>query len=398
MIKRILAAVLSACVLALSMSGCQGNNGSSSQPDAVQTSAEPQSNDEQKQSESVRLMAVGDNLIHSSIYEQAKERGSGSYDFDYAYSHVEDIIKLADLPIINQETVIAPIYEPSDYPCFNSPSELGQKMIDLGFKAFNHSNNHILDKGESGVRSLLKYWAKKRKKYDIVNTGIYKNKKDLNTVKTLTVNGVVFSFIGITQHTNGISLPDDSKLQLIYTDQEDVIKDQIKRAKAESDVVIMNAHWGTEDSHTVTDDQRALAKKMVKWGVDIIIGTHPHVLQEIEMLKKPDGTKAPVIYSLGNFISAQSDVDNLIGGIADMTVTKDFESGKVTVSNLKLMPVITHYESGFKNVRIYPYYEYTSELASSHGVRNYHSEFSYSYITQLSKSIIGKKYFSKNLD
>ena len=349
-----------------------------------------------KQPASVRVMAAGDNLIHSSIYKQAKQ-SDGSYNFDYAYSHIEDVIKLADLPILNQETVIAPIYEPSDYPCFNSPPELGQKMIDLGFKAFNHSNNHILDKGESGVKSLLKYWANKRKKYDIVNTGIYKNEKDLNTVKTLTVGGIKFSFIGITQHTNGLSLPENSNLRLIYTDEEDVIKDQIQRAKAESDVVVMNAHWGTEDSHVVTDDQRRLAKKMVKWGVDIIIGTHPHVLQEIEMLNKPDGTKAPVIYSLGNFISAQSDTDNMIGGIADMTVTKDFASGKVTVSGLKMMPVITHYDSGFSNIRNYPYSEYSSSLASSHGVRNYHSEFSYDYITRLSKNILGKKYFAKEL-
>lgn len=402
--KKLTALLLAACMLlSLPLAGCKKQNDEavatgggvniSSQSESSKASGEAGI----KQPATVRVMAVGDNLIHSSIYKQAKQRGGKSYDFDYAYSHVEDIIKLAELPIINQETVIAPDYEPSDYPCFNSPPELGQKMIDLGFRAFNHANNHILDVGTGGVKSLLKYWAGKRKKYDIVNTGIYKNENDLNAVKKLTVGGITFSFIGITQHTNGISLPGDSELEVIYTDEEKLIKSQIKRAKAESDVVVMNAHWGTEDSHEVTANQRSLAEKMVGWGADIIIGTHPHVLQKIEMLKKPDGSKAPVIYSLGNFISAQSDVDNMIGGIADMNVTKDFETGKVTVSGLKILPVITHYDSGFSDIRNYPYNEYNASLAASHGINAYHSGFTFEYITNLVNNVVGKKYFAKEL-
>lgn len=396
--RKIISFILALTFLTFCLSGCNNAKKSSVATDAqVSESISNTSSQETKKPTTARVLAVGDNLIHSSIYNQAKARGGDKYDFDFAYKNVENIISLADLPIINQETVIAPIYEPSDYPCFNSPPELGQKMIDLGFKAYNHSNNHILDKGVTGVESLFKYWANKRKKNDIVNTGVYKNKKDLNTVKKLTINDIVFSFIGATQHTNGIKLPNNTDIKVIYTDDEKTIKNQIELAKAESDVVVMNIHWGTENSHTVTEAQKTLAKKMVKWGADIIIGTHPHVLQSVDMIKKPDGSKAPVFYSLGNFISAQSAAPNMIGGIASMNVTKDYSTNTISISDVEFMPIINHYSSGYKNIQIYPYYMYNESLANSHGVRYHDSRFSYQYIEQVVKNNIGKKYLVKKL-
>lgn len=395
--RKIIAILVSLSILLLSFVGCSNKSVATDaqvESDSTKTSSVEEITPEPT---SVRVLAAGDNLIHSSIYKQAKERGGDNYDFDFAYEKVEDMIALGELAVLNQETVIAPDYEPSDYPCFNSPKELAKKMISLGFNAFNHSNNHILDKGTSGVKSCMEYWEKLRKKNDIVNTGVYADQEDLDTVKTLTVNDIKFSFIGATQHTNGISLPSDTDIKVIYTDDEDEIERLIKRADKESDVVVMNVHWGTEDSHIVTDGQRNLAKKMVKWGADIIIGTHPHVLQEVQMLKNEDGKKVPVIYSLGNFISAQSEAPNMIGGIAAMNVTKDYATNEVTVSDLEFMPVITHYSYGFKNIQTYPYYLYSESLASSHGVRNYDSRFSYSYINDVVKDTVGKKYFVEKL-
>ncbi len=328
----------------------------------------------------VRFLAAGDNLIHSSIYEQAKRRSTnGGYDFSYAYAHIADYIAAADVAVLNQETVIDPSKEPSSYPTFNSPPELGEEMLKIGFDVFNLANNHILDKGVNSVLAELDYW----KERNAVVCGAYRNDEDLNTVHTLTAKGVTFSFIGVTEMTNGISLPDNTDVRLIYTENEPLIEDQIKRAKENSDVVIVNCHMGTEDSHVVTDAQQALYEKMVEWGADVIIGNHPHVLQKVEYMIKPDGGQALVIYCLGNFISAQSNAPNLIGGLMDFDITYDPAEEKATVSYANLIPTVTHYDSGYSDIRLYPLSEYTDELASRHGVRARNSSFSLSYIQSL---------------
>lgn len=388
--KRVAALLLSCALLVGALSGCaQKDTGTG----AVPAGGEPEQTSSQapvvKEPSTVRLMSAGDNLIHSSIYKQAKARGTnGSYDFSYAYKNIADIIAQADLPVINQETVIAPIYEPSDYPCFNSPPELGDEMLKLGFKVFNHANNHILDKGTKGTLSCLNdFWAKRPQ---ALVTGAYRDEEDLNTVKTMTVKDITFSFIGITEHTNGIKLPKDTPVRLIYTENEELIKKQIEAAREKSDCVVVFAHWGVEGTHTVAQRQKDLAKKMVDWGADIILGTHPHVLQSIEMLKKPDGTDAPVIYSLGNFISAQSEAPNMIGGILDLKVTKNFETDSITVSDVKLIPTITQYESRYSNIRIIPWASYTKQLADQHGVKD--SRFTYDYIQKTLDSVIGEEY------
>ena len=387
--------LLCVCFMLISVVGCNSSTvQTGGQPENDLSSSEIREKDEFT---SARVMAVGDNLIHKSIYNQANERAGGKgYDFEYAYKNMEQVIKLADLPIINQETVIAPDYEPSDYPCFNSPKQLAIHLIKMGFKAFNHANNHILDKGVGGLKSQFEYWDKLKNRHDIVDTGIYKNQQDLSKPKLLTVNDIVFSFIGATDHTNGISLPDDTDIKLILTSNEAEIKRQIQIASESSDVVVMNVHWGTEDSHVITDSQRRLAHKMANWGADIIIGTHPHVIQSFELINGKDNTKVPCIYSLGNFISAQSEAPNMIGGLLDMTVTKNLSNGKITISDYGFLPLINHYDAGFKNIRIYPYYMYSENLADSHGVRAYDSRFDYDFINQTIKDNIKNRYVIKD--
>ncbi|MDF2568011.1 MAG: CapA family protein, partial [Oscillospiraceae bacterium] len=235
------------------------------------------------------------------------------------------------------------------------------------------------------------YWKTQK---GVVATGAYKNQKDLDTVKKLKIKDITFSFVGITEHTNGINLPKDTDVKLIYSTNEGLIQSQIKKAKSQSDVAVVFIHWGTENSHIVTQSQKVLAKKMVGWGADVILGTHPHVLQPIEYLKKPNGKNALVIYSLGNFISAQSEAPNLIGGILDFEVTKEFNKNTIDIKDVKFIPTVTQYEGAYRNVRLYPMTMYTKELASKHGVRNFDSRFTYDFIKKTLDKYIGKKFLS----
>lgn len=336
----------------------------------------------------VRVTAAGDNLIHSSIYNQAHNRSEdGTYDFEYAYENIRTLI-CGDLNILNQETPICnDIFEPSTYPCFNSPTQLGDEMLSLGFNAFCHANNHILDKGMKGVEATLDYWSDK----DAVVYGAYRNEDDMNNIRTRNVNGINFSFVGFTEHTNGIRIPEDSDIKVIYTSDLETIEKQIKSARLQSDVVVVSVHWGVENSHIITDAQRELAQKMADWGADIIIGTHPHVIQNMDELTSSDGRNVLVVYSLGNFISAQNVGNRMIGGVLDFNVTKSFKNDSITIDEIKFIPVITHYDYGYSNIRVYPFSEYTREMASSHGVRS-NSHFDYDFILETLRNNVDEKY------
>ena len=340
----------------------------------------------------IRIKAVGDNLIHSSIYEQANQRAGGEgYDYSYAYEYVKDMFADADIASINQESIIAPMYAPSTYPMFNASPELGDLMLELGLDVFYLANHHSLAKGESGVFSSLDYWAERP---EAVTTGVYRNEEDYQDIRTITAKGVTFSFIGITELTNGLYLPQGSEAVVLMGSEEDKIEARIKAAREISDVCVVNIHWGNEYTHTPTDRQRYLAQKMSEWGADIIIGHHPHVIQPVEYIDRGDGSRTLVAYSLGNFISAQDRGARMIGGMLDLDVTKDFESDSISVTRCEFVPIITHYDRGFANNRLYPFSEYTEELADSHGVRAYSPEFSLDYIRETVRSVIDGEFLA----
>lgn len=341
-----------------------------------------------------RLMCAGDNLIHRSIYNQAHNRADGDgYDFSYAYEQVKEIISLSDIAFINQETLIDPEREPSTFPCFNSPTELLGEMKSLGFNVFNQATNHVLDQGEKGARRNLEYIKSK----NVLLTGLYESREAMLKPQTKSVNGITFSFVGFTQYLNGFRLASDSDLGLLSLDDKrftkeehyELMKKMIDNAKANSDVVCVSMHWQEEDITEPNSSQQEVMDKLMEFGADIVIGTGPHVLQPIEYRQNGDGDNALIIWSLGNFISCQDKTNNLLGGIADVVVKKDYDNNKITVESAKLIPTITHYTSGFSNVRIIPFKNYDESLADNHGVNS--SKFSYDYIDNFYKEMFGDK-------
>lgn len=337
----------------------------------------------------LRMLSVGDNLIHDGIYEQAKKRAGGNgYDFSYCYTRVKDTIAAADVATVNQETIVAKSYEPSGYPLFNSPQELGQAVVDTGFDVVNLANNHMLDKTSKGLAEAIDFWDGT----GLVRTGAYKDAQDLETVEYIEKNGLKIGLVGITQYTNGLVLPSDSPLKYILTSDEATIERKIKAAKAQCDVVLVNVHWGSEYTTTPSQDQRNLAKKMADWGANVIIGHHPHVLQPVEWIETGDGTRTLVAYSLGNFISQQSTAARVIGGMLRYDITKDFETDKVTVGNVRFETIVTHYVSGSHDVQIYPLSQYSDALAKKQATRIKQSDFSVAYIENFVKEVIPEEF------
>lgn len=349
---------------------------------------------ENKGISTARLMCAGDNLIHGSIYKQAKSRSNnGTYDFSYTYEGIKDIIALSDIAFLNQETIMDKDSEPSNYPMFNSPTELLDEMINVGFDVFNQATNHTMDKGLSGAKNDLELF---RSKNNIMLTGLRQTRDDLLKPQTVDVNGITFAFLGITEFLNGLRVPSDSDLGLLYltdsryTQQEqyNFIKQMIDNAKKASDVVCVSMHWQDENITQPDTSQVDIMDKLLEYGADIVIGTGPHVLQPIEFKENGDGEQALVIWSLGNLVSCQKQRNNLLGGIADITVNKDNATGKITISEASLIPTITHYNSNFGNVRIIPLVNYNEELASQHGTS---STFTYDYIVNFYNEMFGER-------
>ena len=332
----------------------------------------------------VSFTALGDNLIHSSIYKQAARRGAQSgtdYDFEYAYEGVADLIDSADITVLNQETLICGDdgFAPSTYPRFNSPEALGHYMAELGVDVFTIANNHTLDMGVNGLSACLDYYDEN----DMMRVGAYRDSADRENIRTMEANGVTVSFLSYTESLNGLSLPGDTSLEIGMLDLE-VIKSEIAAAKEISDICAVSLHWGLENSSEVQDYQRSAARELGEAGADIIIGNHPHVLREIEIFENSDGGDTICAYSLGNFISAQSVGTNLIGGVLDFEVTVT-EDGEPEIDGFELIPIVTHYDSNYSNVRLYKLSDYTPELAAAHGVRA-NSRFDYDYIIEYLKS------------
>lgn len=339
---------------------------------------------------SIDFLSVGDNLIHDGIYQQAQKRaGSNGYDFSYCYENIADDVKNADIATINQETVISKSNEPSGYPLFNSPHEVGDEIAKIGFDVVTMANNHMLDKGEKGLKEAIDYWDGKS---GITRTGAYKNKEDLNRVEYVEKNGLKIGLVSATQYTNGLSLPSDSELEIIYTSEEDIIKSKIEAAKKQCDMVLVNVHWGNEYQTEPTQGQRDLARKMARWGADVIIGHHPHVLEPIEFISKEDGTRTLVVYSLGNFISQQNTPLRVLGGMLKYRVTADKSTGGLTIDNVKLIPIVTHYVRGSDDVKIYKLSQYTDSLASRQASRLKCSDLSVDYFKRELAKIIDGKY------
>ncbi len=290
----------------------------------------------------VSFAAVGDNLIHDTVYEQAAARSSGGYDFTDAYDRIAHKIAQPDVAILNQETIISTEHNVSSYPMFNSPVEVGEEMLEIGFDVFNIATNHSLDCGEKGLISAINFWKSK----NAVTCGAYLNSDDMSTVPMNEVNGVKIAYLGFTDSTNGLSLPEDSEVILVRAKDESLLQQRIVEAKKQADAVIVSAHWGNEYTHEPTDYQRELAQKLASWGADVIIGTHPHVIQPVEYITNSDGRKTLVAYSLGNFISAQNRGPRMLGGMLNFEIVKNNTTGAIALENVKFSGVVTHFGYG----------------------------------------------------
>ena len=332
------------------------------------------------QNRRISVLCAGDNVIHPALYMEAKNRagaGTRSYNFLPMYADIADMVKGSDISFINQETLMAgdEKYGLSGYPMFNSPQDLAYELIDLGFDIVNMANNHMLDKGESGLRDTIDLYDSL--KDDVMMVGGYRDAADYDTLRFYDHEGFRIAVLSYTYGTNGLILPYGSELVVPYLD-EDTVSRQVRNAKENADLVFVSVHWGTENLLSVTDEQKNYASIMADAGADVIIGHHPHVIQPIEWIDRGDGKRTLCIYSLGNLVSEMALSINMIGCLVTFDIVVE-NGGDPFIDNVLFTPTVFHYGLNYFGTHLYLMEDYTEELAAKHGTRIYGSGPSYTY-------------------
>ena len=338
----------------------------------------------------VTLLAVGDNLIHIEIVQSGKQEDS-SYNFDHLYDEIKDEIIAADIAVVNQETILGgKDLSYSGYPAFNSPTEIGDALVEAGFDVVLHATNHTLDKGLRGVTNTFEHWDEYP---DITVLGINKTQEDRDKVPIIEKNGIKIAMLNYTYGLNGYKIPSDKPYLVNILDKEQMEADIIK-AHELADFVVVYPHWGTEYVYNPINTQRDLVDFYYELGVDLVIGTHPHVIQPVEWVTSESGHNMLVYYSLGNFLSYQKEPARMLGGIAHVTITKD--DSETYISDASITPIVTHYEHGPAdyNYGIYKLSEYSSDMGDIHGVSDIatQGDFSYEDALYTAKKVLGAWY------
>ena len=316
---------------------------------------------EEPKEKRMSLVAVGDVLIHGALYYEADKMNGvlydDLYDFNYMFTEMKPFLENYDLKYCNQETIIGgKNLGISHYPRFNSPDEIGDALMNLGFNMVSLANNHTLDKGEEGILYSVDYWKNK----NIVFSGQSSSYEERNDIKVYEKNGIKYAFLAYTDTTNGLEVP-YGKDYLVHVYSDERAKSDIEQIKDKVDVIIVSMHWGEEYTHTPTYVQKREAQYLSSLGVDLIIGSHPHVIMPVDYI---DDTL--VIYSLGNFVSGQAPLGlaKTIGLMVGMDIVVNED--KVTFENLDYKLLYTYSTSYNTNYKVYPFDNLTDDILYNH--------------------------------
>jgi len=311
----------------------------------------------EKPSNRIRLAMVGDVLIHEAVYNDA-DLGNGNYDFSHMFTYIPDLIDGYDLKYFNQESIIGgKNLGISAYPSFNSPDEIGDTLVDLGFNMVSLANNHTADRGQAAIDYTLNYWKSK----NIIMAGSYASSDEQNEVKVYEMNGIKFAYFSYTTITNTWASTDYA-LNMYSNERAKMDIENAKAAGAE--VIIVAMHWGEEYTNEEIYSQQVIAEYLASLGVNVIIGSHPHVVEPIKYIGN-----TLVIYSLGNFISNQLvlGINPGTGLFVGVDIIKN-DDGTITFENLNYELLLQYSDENDANFSVIPYSKLNDNILNNYEV------------------------------
>lgn len=347
-------------------------------------------NDDEEPPNTLTLIMVGDMLMHTPVNESGI-REDGSVDFSHLFTYTKDKIQEADLAIVNQEVILGgEELGISGYPAFNTYQELGDDLAESGFDVVLHATNHALDKGKKGILNCLSYWENTHPQIAVL--GIQDTAEEQDEIYIYEKNEIRVAILNYTYGTNGIPLPSDMPFAVNLMEKEKMAED-IKKAKECADFVVVCPHWGTEYVLEETDYQKDYAQFMLDCGVDLVIGTHPHVIEPVRMLQNENGDQMLVYYSLGNYVNCTSSETEdigarMLGAMAEITIAKD-ENNDVFIREYGALPLVTYVSEDQKEITVYPLEDFTDEMAEDSYTVKFDTDFGRTYCEKLWENIIG---------
>ncbi|MGN0427569.1 MAG: CapA family protein [Agathobacter sp.] len=343
---------------------------------------------EEEEDTTIEIVMVGDMLMHERVMESGLQE-DGSYDFSHLFAQVGEKIASADLAMVNQETILGGTeLGLTGYPSFNSPYEVGDAEAEAGFDVILSATNHALDKGSKGVLRCVSFWEENYPEISCV--GIYDNKEDWeNDIFLYEKDGITIAVLNYTYGTNGINPPSDMPYLVNYL-SESKVKEDLEKADALADFVIVCPHWGTEYRLETDSQQKKWTNLFLENGVDLVIGTHPHVIEPVEWVSDENGNEMLVYYSLGNFVngtagSGSGTANRMVGGMADVTLGRG-EDGSVEIRSYDVIPLVCHIGEK-ENYTTYYLSDYTTELAEENLILKQDAEFTLEYCKELVEKV-----------
>lgn len=340
---------------------------------------------------SISVIMVGDMLLHTPVEESALQE-DGTYNFDAIFANTKEEITAADLALVNQEVIIGgEELGVSGYPCFNAPYAAGDALVNAGFDVICHATNHALDQGKKGLKNCLNFWKNSYPETTVL--GINQMQEEQDNIYIYEQDGLKIAILNYTYGTNGIEIPTDMPYAVNLLEEEKVLLD-IQKAEEQADFTIVCPHWGIEYQLEASNEQRKWTKLFLENGVDLVLGTHPHVIEPVEYLvDEASGNEMLVYYSLGNFVnwtasSGDGIANRMVGGMAEVMIGQD-ENGEGYVLDYAVTAVVCHLEDEINGVTVYPLSEYTEELAKKNAIIAQDNNFSKEYCTSLCNTVWG---------
>lgn len=282
------------------------------------------------------LAAVGDIMMHSTQIEAAR-KSDGSYDFRDVFQDIKPYLQEADLVFGNLETTFSGREPYTGYPLFNAPDAVADALAEAGLDLIQTANNHTMDTGAEGT--VRTYNVLREKGLRPIGTAPSSDEQRPLIVER---NDITCAFLAYTYGTNGIPIPEDKPYLVNLIDEATIEKDIREAKKAGAEWVVVGLHFGNEYEREPTDVQRQLVKRVFEMGADVILGSHPHVLQPMEQMEV-NGKSKFVIYSLGNFVSNQFFNPYVNKGLVlYLDLEKNNEKETVTLKNVRFLPTVVH--------------------------------------------------------
>ena len=348
---------------------------------AEETQAEAQSS---SGSGTLTMIATGDNLMHKTIIDKAWRPEAGTHDFRFLYTEIRDLIQSRDLAVVNQETIfISDNALISDYPAFGTPQAMGEALVDTGFDVVLSATNHTWDKGARGVTDTLNYW--KTAHPEIKLLGIHESPEAFNAIDFVEKNGIRLAMFNYTYGLNGFSVPGSQYYMVNLLGQQSKFLQDVRTAESQADMTVCFLHIGEEYHYQPTAYQQSYVHSLIDAGADLVICAHPHVVEPAGYVTTAAGNTGLVFWSCGNFVSAQTKIPRILGGLADVTIVKD-ESG-TRVTNWEFVPTVCHFCG--PDVRVFPLKNYPEELAAVHHVNTSDAPLTTEKLWNLWKTITG---------